>query len=372
MKKKLIVLLAVAMVGVMALTGCGSSSSSQSTSSSSSGSSDYPKMELKLAGLDKENTAKTHDLEIFADMVTKESGGNITFKKYMNASLGKATDNLTTIADGVADVGTVCTLYTPSDLPLSQITYCVPFAPNDPKLAGELMYKISEKYPDFYNEYEKKGVVNIAWKGNEPYKLYSKKPIKTISDIKGKKLTLGGVYYVPWFQSIGGVPVTAAAADLYQTVKTGVAAGSFVYDSIYCDFKLYEVEPYVLDLGIGARNCDTICFNKAKWDSFDEKTQKLLQDCADKSMKEFQDWEADQMDSWHSTMEKNGSKFATMSDSDREAWAKKALDYKDTLKEWIKDADKAGYDGEAIMSDYLKAGEELGYEWPFDTSEYEK
>lgn len=184
-------------------------------------------------------------------LVTERSGGAITFEVYYNAQLGKATDNLTTIGSGIADLGTVCTLYTPSNLPLSQITYCIPFAPSDPNLAAQLMYRVSQEHPEFYGEYEKNGVVCLAWKGNEPYKLYSKNSITSTSQLNGMKLTLGGVYYIPWFESIGAVPVSAPAADLYQTIKTGVATGSFVYDSIYCDYKLYEVEDYCLEVGLG-------------------------------------------------------------------------------------------------------------------------
>lgn len=333
---------------------------------------EYPTMTLTLAALDKEDTAKAHDLKIFMDLVTEKSGGAITFNDYWSASLGVATSNLDTIGQGIADVGTVCTLYTPTQLPLSQITYCVPFAPDDVSVAAELMYKISEKYPEFYAEYEKNNVKCLAWKGNEPYKLYSKNGFKTIGDLKGKNITLGGVYYVPWFESVGAVPVSAPAADLYQTVKNNLAVGSFVYDSIYCDYKLYEVEANCLDVGLGARNCDTIVFNKAKWDQLDEKTQTLLQECADEAMNGFHDWEKEQMASWEKEMKDNGVEFATLSDEDKESWAETALEYEDTLESWINDATKAGYDGAAIMSDYLKIGEELGYEWKFDTSKYIK
>ena len=365
MKKLLAVLLSLAMV--FSLAACGGSDNGGSEGDATS---EYPTMELTLAGLDGDDTAKAHDLRIFADLVTEKSGGAITFKEYWEASLGVATANLDTLGQGIADVGTVCTLYTPTQLPLSQITYCVPFAPDDVKMASDLMVKISEKYPEFYAEYEKNNVVCLAWKGNEPYKLYSKNGFKTVDELKGQNITMGGVYYVPWFESVGAVPVSAPAADLYQTIKNNLAVGSFVYDSIYCDFKLYEVEANCLEIGLGARNCDVIAFNKTKWDSLDEKTQALLQECATEAMGQFHDWENEQMEGWKTEMADNGVEFAVLSDDDKAKWAETALAYEDTLQSWINDANAAGYDGAAIMSDYLKIGEELGYEWHFDTSAY--
>lgn len=360
-------LLALIMSGIMifSMASCGGSEDSETTTTG-----EYPTMELTLAALDKEDTAKAHDLKIFMDLVTEKSGGAITFKDYWSASLGVATSNLDTIGQGIADVGTVCTLYTPTQLPLSQITYCVPFAPDDVEMASELMYQISEKYPEFYTEYENNNVKCLAWKGNEPYKLYSKKGFTSVSDLKGKNITLGGVYYVPWFESVGAVPVSAPAADLYQTIKNNLAVGSFVYDSIYCDYKLYEVEDNCLEVGLGARNCDVIAFNKTKWDSLDANTQALLQECADEAMSDFHTWENEQMDGWVQEMKDNGVTFSTLSDEDKAYWAETALEYEDTLESWISDATAAGYDGAAIMSDYLKIGEELGYEWVFDTSKY--
>ena len=382
MKKTICTAMSAALL-LTSLAGCGGSGGGASTpapggdatppastATTAPGEAQYPTMTLSVAALDSADKAKAHDIQIFTDLVTERSGGAITFDIYYNAQLGKATDNLSTIGSGIADLGTVCTLYTPSNLPLSQITYCIPFAPSDPSLAAQLMYQVSEAHPEFYEEYEKNSVVNLGWKGNEPYKLYSKNQLTSVSQLSGMKLTLGGVYYIPWFEAVGGVPVNAPAADLYQTIKTGVATGSFVYDSIYCDYKLYEVEDFCLEVGLGARNNDTICFNKGVWDSFDDATKALMQDCADEAMKQFQTWQDEQMAGWAQEMADNGVTTSPLSDQEKADWAETALDYKDTLQMWIDEVTALGYDGAGIMSTYLKAGEALGYTWAFDTAPY--
>lgn len=382
MKKTICTALSAALL-LTGLAGCGGSGGAATTpapagnsappasvTTPASGQAQYPTMKLSVAALDSADKAKAHDIEIFTDLVTERSGGAITFEVYYNAQLGKATDNLSTIGSGIADLGTVCTLYTPSNLPLSQITYCIPFAPSDPTLAAQLMYEVSKAHPEFYEEYEKNNVVNLGWKGNEPYKLYSKNQLTSTSQLSGMKLTLGGVYYIPWFEAVGGVPVNAPAADLYQTIKTGVATGSFVYDSIYCDYKLYEVEDFCLEVGLGARNNDTICFNKTVWDGLDDATKALLQECADEAMAQFQTWQDEQMAGWSQEMADNGVTTSPLSDQEKADWAKTALDYKDTLQMWIDEVTALGYDGAGIMSTYLKAGESLGYQWAFDTAPY--
>ena len=153
MKKLLAILLCIAVV--FSFAACGGSDNGGETTEPEQTTADYPEMTLTCAGLDKEDTAKAHDLRIFIDLVTEKSGGKITFNEYWSAQLGVATANLDTIGQGIADVGTVCTLYTPTQLPLSQITYCVPFAPSDVAQAAELMDRISAQHPEFYEEYER-------------------------------------------------------------------------------------------------------------------------------------------------------------------------------------------------------------------------
>ena len=180
MKKRIACSVLSALLLGLTLSACGESSGVTGEIHESG----YPKMELIVSAIDSHDKTSAHEIEIFTELVTERSGGAITFKVFYDNLLGKATDNLNTLSSGIADLGTVCTLYTPSNLPLSQITYCIPFAPSDPTLAAELMYKVSEEYPEFYEEYEKNNVVCLGWKGNEPYKQYSKAPIGTVSDVR--------------------------------------------------------------------------------------------------------------------------------------------------------------------------------------------
>ena len=87
-------------------------------------------------------------------------------------------------------------------------------------------------------------------------------------------------------------------------------------------------------------------------------------------MAEFQDWQQSEMDGWEQEMLDNGVTISTLSDEAKAEWAETALGYQDTLQTWIDEVTALGYDGAGIMSAYLQAGEELGYEWHFDTTPY--
>ena len=113
-----------------------------------------------------------------------------------------------------------------------------------------------------------------------------------------------------------------------------------------------------------------LCFNKDDVESLDEKTQQLFQECADEAMAEFQDWQQSEMDGWEQEMLDNGVTISTLSDEAKAEWAETALGYQDTLQTWIDESQPWPMTAPGIMSAYLQAGEELGYEWHFDTTPY--
>ena len=120
MKKKIACAVLGAMLLGLSLTACGNADNPSTGEITESG---YPKREFIVAAIDSHDKTSAHEIEIFTNLVTERSGGAITFKVFYDNLLGKATDNLNTLSSGIADLGTVCTLYTPSNLPLSQITY---------------------------------------------------------------------------------------------------------------------------------------------------------------------------------------------------------------------------------------------------------
>ena len=114
MKKKIACAVLGAMLLGLSLTACGNADNPSTGEITESG---YPKREFIVAAIDSHDKTSAHEIEIFTNLVTERSGGAITFKVFYDNLLGKATDNLNTLSSGIADLGTVYTLYTPSNLP---------------------------------------------------------------------------------------------------------------------------------------------------------------------------------------------------------------------------------------------------------------
>lgn len=381
--------LALALAGLMTtslLTACGSSDtsggnndSSKTPANSTSASGDvsipddydWPEMTLTCATQASEENEISITSRMFIDKVTEYTNGAIKFDEYFNASLGSGVDQLSNIGNGIADCGDIVTLYTPSDLVLSQITYCLPFAPSDPKVAADIMNDFAEMHPEVLDEVTKNGVHALFYKGIENYDIFGAVPVNTLDDLKGNRFCVGGIYYSPWFEAVGAVPQSATMADMYQNYKNNVNDSGLQFASSWIEFSLYEVAPYWCKVGLGSRACHIFGFNNDTWNSLDPEVQALFTQVADEVYDEYHTWLNGKIDEWAQELEAQPNMvISEMSQEDKELWVQKIFDYKDTLQMWIDDADAAGYDGKTMMHDYLTIAEGYGHEWPFDTSAY--
>lgn len=382
MKKKLIALL-LALALCAGLVACGNTDApntdtpNANTPSTNAPSTDsdytYPKLKLTLTAQGAETGGINITSRYMIDLIEEKSGGQITFEEYFNATLASGTDTLATVGEGIADAADIVTLYTVSALPLAQIAYCVPFSSDDPALEAELMMRMWEAHPEFVQEYINNGVYPLFIKGIENYGLQFNFKVEendlSLEMFNGKKASCGGVYYHYWFDALGSTFVSGTAATVYNDLNNNLININMTYPSLVCDFKTYEVSDSYVDAKLGTRACHIWGININTWNSFDDQTKALFEECAAEAQKMYYAWLKDSTDTWMNEI-KTSNNIVAMSDELRAEWAEVALEYFDTMQLWIDTVTDLGYDGAAMMSDYLKIGQELGIEYLFDTSAY--
>ena len=62
--------------------------------------------------------------------------------------------------------------------------------------------------PECQAELKKLGVVYASSHSTDTYHILSKTPIKSLDDMKGKRLRTGSPQYSRWVEALGGTPVT--------------------------------------------------------------------------------------------------------------------------------------------------------------------
>jgi tripartite ATP-independent transporter DctP family solute receptor len=122
-----------------------------------------------------------------------------------------------------------------------------------------------------------KGLVGLCWMDAGARNFYdTKKPIKTMADLKGMKVrVMGNPMFVDMANSMGANGVPMGYDQVFSSLQTGVIDGaennppSFVFDNHYQVAKFYTVDEHLIVP-------EMVVFSKKVWDSMSKDDQALL------------------------------------------------------------------------------------------------
>jgi len=122
-----------------------------------------------------------------------------------------------------------------------------------------------------------KGLIGLCWMDAGARNFYNtKKPIKTMADLKGMKVrVMGNPMFVDMANSMGGNGVAMGYDQVFSALQTGVVDGaennppSFVFDNHYQVAKFYTVDEHLIVP-------EMVVFSKKIWDTMSKEDQALL------------------------------------------------------------------------------------------------
>jgi TRAP-type mannitol/chloroaromatic compound transport system substrate-binding protein len=114
--------------------------------------------------------------------------------------------------------------------------------------------------------------------------MHSRKPVKTLEDLKGLKLRTTGA----WLEiaaSLGASTVTLPGGEVYPALERGVVdAIEWATPGINYPLGFHKVAKYIIQPGVHQPAATLECvFDKALWDGFDKPTQALIEAAAKKT-----------------------------------------------------------------------------------------
>lgn len=204
-----------------------------------------------------------------------EAEGNIEIEEFYQEALLSATDILSGVSQGRADLGFTIALYHPGELPLSQIVG-VPFQTDDAEAQVRAMNDLYESNEAFRSEWEEQGVHVLSFVPLAPTMVATAEPLEGYDDLSGKKIRAVGLLSQA-MQAAGVNPVALPAPEVYESVERGVIEGftSYPFDVAVAN-SLNEVAPFMTDPGSGLYNLGVLIVTKSLWDGLDEPTRTLL------------------------------------------------------------------------------------------------
>ena len=175
--------------------------------------------------------------------IEQKSNNRIAFHVYDNNTLFKGENALDAVQKGGVDIANVLPCFVAGDLPYSH-THDMPFLSSDALSASRLMWAMLE-LPEVKQETERYGEVLFAFSGAQPGLLSTNTPIRTPSDLKGKRVLVLQASFIDDVKEWGGIPVQISVGDAYVALQRGMGEVLYTAIPMMPSMKLQELGKYL-------------------------------------------------------------------------------------------------------------------------------
>jgi len=210
--------------------------------------------------------------EQFCSEIENRTNGGVKITYYPGGSLTQAAGIYDGVVEGISDLGMSVLSYTMGRFPVSELVDLPHGYPN-----GWVATMVAN---DFYQEFQPEEFDNVHvlyFHAHGPGVILStKKPVRTLEDMKGLVLRSTGVG-ADIATALGATGYAASQGEAYELMSKGVINGSVTPPEVLSGWKQAEVVNYMTtcyDVGYTANMF--IVMNKNKWDSLPESYQEVF------------------------------------------------------------------------------------------------
>jgi TRAP-type C4-dicarboxylate transport system substrate-binding protein len=292
-------------------------------------------------------------------LLETRTNGQIKIDIYWGQTLAKATELSAGVASGLIDMTHLRPYGEPGKLPLSTIGEM-------PGISDDL-YALSWAYYDLVrqepilselNKYKSKTVYTLF---TQEVDLISRVPIRSLADLKGKKIASGGIAGEE-LKQLGAVTLAMSPVEQSEGLLRGTIDGISAPVDAMSSFKFYDSGKYVTRIALGPR-IQPIVINQDTWNKLPADVQKVFND----SVKDLID--ISYKDIIIVSNEKIWKEFADakvevieLSAADKAELKKIQSAYGD---KWAADQEAAGLPGKKVLADYRALTEKYAQTSPY-------
>jgi TRAP-type C4-dicarboxylate transport system substrate-binding protein len=236
---------------------------------------DYPRMKLRYANYLPEK-APNSKVDIFvANELTRRTNGRVQVKIYHGETLGKSTEMIDLVGGGAVDFGNFSHGYSFARLPMNAF-FNTPMIYKDHVIAAKMSKLGYQTQKKVQEDMKKNNLHPFLFRALNEYRLISKKPIRTLADLKGLKVRTFGAVNPKMFKALGAVPVTMVATDAYEGLKRGTVDAVYLTWTGFYVFRFFEVAKYISDVNFGANGGYLTYVNLDLWNSWPQNLRTLF------------------------------------------------------------------------------------------------
>jgi TRAP-type C4-dicarboxylate transport system substrate-binding protein len=285
----------------------------------------------------------------WAKEIEKRTNGRVKINVYAGGTLAKAPETYTAVTGGIADIGMSCFAYTRGRFPVMEAVD-LPLGYPDGKTATRAANEFYKKMKPA----ELDDVKVLYLHAHGPGLLHTKKPVKTIDDMKGLKVRSTG-FSAKVVSALGGVPVAMAQPATYEALQKGVVEGTFAPIETLKGWKQAEVIQYTTNCrDIGYTTAMFVVMNKQKWEKLPADVQKIFTEVSEEWIRvQGETWDKADQEGLLFTREL-GNEIIELTPQQNALWVEAAQPVLDEYAAEMKKKNLPGEQAVAALQDLIK------------------
>jgi len=302
----------------------------------------HAQIKLTYANFPPAPTFPCVQMEEWKKEVEKRTGGKVAIQTFPGSTLLNPKNMFEGVISGTADIGCLAMSYQPGRFPISE-AIDQPVGFSSAKAASLALYDLIEKYNP--KEFEQVKIITLFT--CPPANIMTIKPVKSLKDLKGLELRVGGTQ-ANIIQNLGGIPVAMPQSDTPEALQKGTVKGHVSSMEVLKDFNYaaYTANATIANLWVVTF---AVVMNKDKWNSLPADVKKVI----DGMSKEWALWTGNYVDNhvleslkW--SKEKYNLQIFELPASEKAEVPKLT---KPLIEGYIERVTKAGLPGNQIMKD---------------------
>ena len=306
---------------------------------------------------------QTHFMAKTDEILAASGNYQIAWNEAFGGQLYKANATLSSVEEGITDIGWVFSFLEQAKLPLSQVSTNAPFATSNPPVLLDVMESLIQNNEAFREEWEGHNLKVLGLTATDLYDFYLKEPIAGIDDLDGRKISAPGVLG-NWLRGTGANAVDGALTTYYTDVQTGVSDGVLSLALGALPIKLYEVAPYIARFDGGAVFSGAVAINRDTWDSLPEEVQEAMVEAGAYYTESHGQDLVDRHEFVMNKMVELGAEIIEMPEGETGKWVAKLPNI---AADWAAPLEERGVAAKAFLSAYMTglrdAGETPARNW---------
>lgn len=232
--------------------------------------------DLKIAHFVPAGHSVSQWIERWAKRMEEQSNGALKFTIFPGSQLGPPPRYYEMARSGQADITWMAHGFTPGLFPLTEVSN-LPYLMGSAEIGAKVLN--DPELRKTYLDAEHKGVKPLLLMTHQPGNIHTAKdPIRTVEDMKGKRLRFASATIKEFVAALGGTPVGLPPTQMVESMQKGTIDGAVIdYGGGGIAFKIGPVTKYTTEMYSYVTSF-CICMNQATYDKLPPNLKKLIDD----------------------------------------------------------------------------------------------